>query len=686
MKPPNSRSAQSGTKVLDFCKLLRSQELGCLRLDASSGCLFDQGIELSLREDGISLQAPSVSLERVLGLKSLQNEIQRKLLLSYLLAKAAWQFYDSDWMAEAWSKHEVQFMRQRLGNLQNKAILNYRPFILVEFQDDAPRTPSLQGRNAMGETVRRTHIFPKILALGITLLEIELGEGIEKRYPREFLDADGRPRANADHLTAGDFISSEEWKGRNKTMKFVKQAIEICVKPDTGLLGTDPVHVRENLHRYVVTPLRNLFDMMYDCGGCPENFDPGPMNFEPSDLDNNAFVPCVSMQEKIGTSSHSVQVVEHPLLMPVVTASSHQFQQPEAVMDGDYELQQFWREKHTLSSFHCGDKTNTQEYLADLQKIAGHIHRCRRSAKITKPIRVAILDSGCKKDLAFFQDPERSKRIKGWKDFTVSHSDVETDSFGHGTFMARLLMHVAPIVDVYLIRVADNTDALQDSQDSIAKAIEHAGLDPNWNVDIISMSFGYFDESGMSYTIIEEAIERVKKVRKDKILFLASAGNSWSRRREDFPASHKDVIPIYAGDPNGVFLTSNPTHTGKKLGTYGKDIPSSIVDEVKKHFRNADLNAGTSIATAIAAGIVAMMLSYAAALPSLMKINGFEEVFAKLFTKKGMEHMLESMSLTRNDKEYFISPISYWGNKKKDMDLLISICSAIEQMNKQPPE
>jgi len=199
------------------------------------------------------------------------------------------------------------------------------------------------------------------------------------------------------------------------------------------------------------------------------------------------------------------------------------------------------------------------------------------------------------------------------------------------------------------------------------------------------MSFGYFDKPGKSHTIIEEAIEMVKKDRKDKILFLASAGNSWSQRR-GFPASHKDVIPIYAGDSKGVFLKSNPAYTGKKLGTYGKDIPSSIVDEVKNHFPEADLSAGTSIATAIAAGIVAMILSYAAALPSLIKNNGFEEVFAKLLTKKGMEHMLEAMSLTRHDAQHFISPTWYWGEKENDMELLVSICWAIEQMNKQPPE
>jgi Subtilase family len=208
-------------------------------------------------------------------------------------------------------------------------------------------------------------------------------------------------------------------------------------------------------------------------------------------------------------------------------------------------------------------------------------------------------------------------------------------------------------------------------------------LDPEWNVDVISMSFGYYEKPGMRHSMIENAIERVKQGRRDSILFLASAGNLWNRRR-DFPASHKDVIPIYAGNSKGVFLDSNPAHTGKgpeKLGTYGTDIPPSIVNEVKDHFPEADLSAGTSIATAIAAGIVAMTLSYISALPALLKLGGAEEVCANLFTKKGMEHMLQTMSLSSAYREHFINPIWFWGEKEKDMELWVSICAAIEKMN-----
>ena len=236
------------------------------------------------------------------------------------------------------------------------------------------------------------------------------------------------------------------------------------------------------------------------------------------------------------------------------------------------------------------------------------------------------------------------------------------------------------ILPRYVLRSCSLINVLTTDQ-----AIEHAGLDPEWKVDVISMSFGFPDKPGKTCAVISDAIEKVRKDRDGSVLFLASAGNSWERRK-DFPASHKDVIPIYAADSKGDFLWSNPTHTGKgpkKLGTYGTNIPPSIIKEIQDYFPKADLSAGTSIATAIAAGIVAMTLSYIAALPSLLKFKGSEEVCAKLYMKKGMEQMLHAMSLRTGYRQQFINPIWFWGEKEKDMQVFVSVCGVLEEMNNE---
>lgn len=189
----------------------------------------------------------------------------------------------------------------------------------------------------------------------------------------------------------------------------------------------------------------------------------------------------------------------------------------------------------------------------------------------------------------------------------------------------------------------------------------------------------------MNYRVISDAIENVRKKRQGSVLFLASAGNSWEGMR-DFPASHQDVIPIYAGDWKGKFLASTPTQTGKgpkKLGTYGTNIPPPITEEVRVLFPKADLSGGTSIATAIAAGIVAMTLSYIAALPSLLEYPQCEQECAKLYTKKGMEWMLYTMSLRTNDRQYFINPIWFWGQTQSDSLFYVAICRAVYEMNQE---
>jgi len=199
------------------------------------------------------------------------------------------------------------------------------------------------------------------------------------------------------------------------------------------------------------------------------------------------------------------------------------------------------------------------------------------------------------------------------------------------------------------------------------------------------MSFGFSNKPGKTYPAISDAIEKVRRERKGSVLLLASAGNSWGKGR-CFPASHPDVIPIYAGNSKGKFLDSTPTQTGKgskKLGTYGSDIPADITGEVTAHFPKADLGAGTSIATAIASGIVAMTLSYIAALPSLLKITGFDQLFASLYTKRGMEQMLYSMSLQTDYRQQFINPVWFWGQKQKDRDFFVSICLANGRMNEE---
>ncbi|KAI0441003.1 S8 family peptidase [Xylaria telfairii] len=499
---------------------------------------------------------------------------------------------------------------------------------------------------------QRTHRYPRILYLGIILLEIGLGQAIELGNPSDFGDVG---HTNRVHVKAGlklRKLKEEKWDGFASKDCFV-EAVENCL--ESGNFNetiSDQISISqyqsswgENLHlskrrdalyQKVVAPLYRLATVGF------ENSDESP-------------------------------VIRIP----------HRVRSKSKLVHNEAKLQRSWGEiRHTHSSFLSGPPGSSEGFLDHLQVIAGHITHCRRLTKTTRSIRVAILDTGCQKELPFFKDDRRWKRLKGWMDFTMTGSQSATDTFGHGTFMARLLMHVAPIADIYVIRVAENTENLERHKQHIANAILHAGLDPEWKADIISMSFGIPHERRRECKAISDSIEKVTKERDGSVLFFAAAGNS-GIKRENFPASHKDVISIYATNSDGGFLESNPSQPEdgpKLLGTYGTDIPPTIMREIQTPFPHIDLSAGSSIATAIAAGVAAMTLSYVAALPSLLEFNQFETECAKLHTKSGMEQMLYVMSVVKVYKHHFINPVGFWGEKGKDMEVLRAVSTAVDRI------
>ncbi|EXU99024.1 peptidase S8 family protein [Metarhizium robertsii] len=633
----------------DICKRLENPSYAKLYLD------LDQDCQLHERPDPVGLQhiitGCGINLSELLSLNELT--VEHKIKLSYTVARAFWQFYNSELMNARWTSEDIVFIPLNKEFSPTEGI-PLRAFVPFPFGPRYKKSPQ-----EFCQEDQFTHRYPRILYLGIILLEIGLGQALRLEHnPKLSLLA----HINTAHAKAKmklKELDDAEWDGFRWKEYFV-EAVRNCF---------DSTNFKESPR------LRN--PRQRGSSECADNDAKDSAFLERRDaLYQKVVAPLLWLATTGFEDSEEV---------PLVPIRKKIRRQPTLAKNGDEELQTFWNEIHARPSLMSGSSISTEGFLEDLQIIAGHIARCRRLAKATKPIRVAILDTGCHRGLRFFQNPQRFNRLKGWKDFTSAGSESEIDTFGHGTFMARLLMHVAPIIDVYVVRVAENTEDLETQENSIAKAIEFAGLDPDWNVDIISMSFGFPNKPGVKHAVISDAIDKIKKDRNDSVLFLASAGNSWERR-VDFPASHQEVIPIYAADATGAFLRSNPARAGKgseKLGTYGTDIPTSILEEIQEAFPKAALSAGTSLATAIAAGIVAMMLSYIEAVPALLQLRGFQEVCAKLYTKRGMENMLHVMSLTTGYRQQFINPVHFWGEKKTDVDVFISICSAVEKMNNE---
>ena len=228
-------------------------------------------------------------------------------------------------MAEHWTKHTVQFMLQRDDEMEDEVFLSYQPFISTVFnaskpppgpspsQEDPPQgfgttNDLLQGLKTTNKPHEHSHKYPKVLAFGIMLLEIEMETTLEKLCPslKKFFDdnnylhdengqvlyQNGQPLDEKDQMrvvharyfAAGTFIKSKDWKRhvRSNTLDPVRQVIEICVTPDTTKLGTDPTQIRQTLSTEVVGELDRLVKGIITESWV--NFDPGPINFNPSDV------------------------------------------------------------------------------------------------------------------------------------------------------------------------------------------------------------------------------------------------------------------------------------------------------------------------------------------------------------------------------------------------------------------
>ena len=355
--------------------------------------------------------------------------VEHKIKLSHSIARAFWQFYSSELMNARWTSKDILFIPfdEEFSDLKG---IPLRAFVSFPFGTQYKESPA-----EFYDKDHFTHRYPRILYLGIILLEIGLGQslGLERDSKLSLISHTNRAHVKANMKLKE--LKEAKWDGFRWKDCFA-EAVENCLdfsnfketprrRGDTNdgdnTVSYSPLPARRDaLYRKVVAPLFWL----------------ATVGFE--DMEE---VPVVSIRKEI----------QHKLTFA-----------------DDKEIQSFWNGIRENSSFHSSSHS-TPKFLEDLQLIAKHILRCRKQVKVTTPIRVAILDTGCRRDVAFFQDFHRSKRLKGWRDFTSAGSVSETDTFGHGTFMARLFMHVAPIVDVYLIRVAENSKDLENNQENIGK-------------------------------------------------------------------------------------------------------------------------------------------------------------------------------------------------------------------------
>jgi len=207
------------------------------------------------------------------------------------------------------------------------------------------------------------------------------------------------------------------------------------------------------------------------------------------------------------------------------------------------------------------------------------------------------------------------------------------------------------------------------------KAIDHAVT--QWNVDIITMSFGWKGRVPGH----EEVFDAVNRAAIEKTLMFAAASNDARSNTTSVaaPALWSQVISIFSTDGSGTWSKFNPHKaTGHTyIATLGEGVesavPASLCQGITQR-RN-----GTSTATPIAAAIAALILQFARQSPPPGIPALSEEYVRSLRRGDVMVQVFKDMG-GEGHGDKVLTPWEFLGTRKEYQDVKSFIKAAIEKV------
>lgn len=348
-----------------------------------------------------------------------------KIILAYTIAQAYHHFYDSDLMRIKWTSEKIWFMPPTEENGE----IFLRPYLIFPFGTrDDPEEDFV-------DDARLVHQHPRILAIGTLLLEIGLSKPFQSIPQRNRIS-----QANCDHKIADNWLKNlkeVEWDGLKDKSIFDK-TIQYCIRE--GKMLVDRQNKLGPVGKATDSSAKTLLDKQQGILARRKKFYKNvvrPLEYLAETGFGHKIGNTLSIRRKPKTDSLSTKL---PNQLPELEAS-----------------------------FHSGRPVRPEKWLQDLNKIGNLVERYRRDHKLKSVIRVAILDTGNDEG----DNGSASWRIKSKRNFVDGLAINMTDTFGHGTLMARLVRHCAPSAEIIIARVAKNTKDLEASQENIKEVSEH---------------------------------------------------------------------------------------------------------------------------------------------------------------------------------------------------------------------
>jgi hypothetical protein len=131
-------------------------------------------------------------------------------------------------------------------------------------------------------------------------------------------------------------------------------------------------------------------------------------------------------------------------------------------------------------------------------------------------------------------------------------------------------------------------------------------------------------------------------------LIFAAASNLGGSKHELFPANHQTVFSIRGTNTKGKheeFNPSLPERGGKVFGTLGLEVPASNRGREAPQYIN---KTGTSVATAVAAGIAAIVVGY-------INIHDKNGLWDNIRMFEGFQDLLYKLSTEPEERKRFIT-------------------------------
>ncbi|KAJ1322983.1 subtilisin [Microdochium nivale] len=544
-------------------------------------------------------------------LASYELKVEDKLVLAFNIARAYMLYYDSKLMRVKWTSRNVHFMPMynEVELMTDK--LPLRAYISFPTgHDDNSSVDEYITDESM------THCYPLIFDLGVLILEI----GLCKALP-SLPGATPTARVNNNHRRAkacARELKNAEWAGFEHKSVF-DEVVDFCFDVRQAQPSVPSSHASTNMRRSGQAGIAERKRLISDKIVRPLAW-----------LVNEGF----------GNPDRKTSYIT---------------KKQERSPDGEHGRTSEPQQPPSRSEFHGGRAAKSIDWLNNLCKIGRAVGKQTSSRW---PV-IAILDTGLDVALLSAQFGEDAVDRIRFKDFV--NNTAKVDECGHGTLMVGLALKCAPLATIVVARVAVNSKDLEGRQASIAEAIKWAA-GSECNADIISMSFGFpKTDPGL-----ERAIGAASTARNKALILLASAGNSASEI-DSSPARLDTVMSIHATDPYGHFLHSSSQQIDYgpvALGTYGDGLPREFLTELCSKYPHA-AQPGSSIATAVAAGVCATMLAYVGGLSEMASLHitdDHKRTMQLVRETKGMETLFRSMEAKCVHRELWVDPISFWRN------------------------